>query len=151
MIIVSACLAGINCKYDGGNNLDQTVVDLVMSGQAVAICPEVMGGLPTPRVGAEGILDLEGKPKVVTKDGRDVTAEFYEGAEKALQIAQIIGAEAAILQPRSPSCGFGKVYDGTFTRTLVDGMGMTAQMLSEKGIPIFGDGDSYLAYKKEDK
>ncbi len=134
MIMVSACLAGINCRYDGGNSKNEYVCRLVEAGRALPVCPEVLGGLPTPRVSCEIVVDTDGNKKVVSRDGRDFTKEFSTGAEKTLQIARIIGAQQAILQSRSPSCGYGYVYDGQFSGKFRTGNGLTADLLLRNGI-----------------
>lgn len=134
--LVSSCLAGINCRYDGKNNSNQKIVDLLKSGKAIPVCPEILGGLNTPRDPSEITIDQQGNKKVVSKKGKDVTAEFKLGAEKALKIARIVGAEKAILQQRSPSCGSKKIYDGSFSGTLIKGSGLTAELLKENGIEI---------------
>ena len=130
--VVSACLAGLPCRYDGRTNLKPEVAELVASGLAVPVCPEELGGLPTPRTPSEL---REGR--VVAADGRDVTAEFSAGAEAALYIAEEYGCCAAILKARSPSCGCGRIYDGTFTRTLIEGDGLFAALLRKKGFELF--------------
>jgi uncharacterized protein YbbK (DUF523 family) len=136
MYLVSSCLAGINCRYDGKNNLNKKVADLVKKGKAIPVCPEVLGGLDTPRDPSEIIIDQEGNKRVVSEKGKDVTAEFKLGAEKTLKIARIVEAEKAILQQRSPSCGCGKIYDGTFSSNLINGNGLTAELLMENGIEV---------------
>ena len=130
--MVSACLAGLHCRYDGRTNHKPEVAELVASGLAVPVCPEELGGLPTPRDPSERIGD-----RVVSCEGRDVTAEFFAGAEAALYIAEEYGCSAAILKARSPSCGCGRIYDGTFTRTLVEGSGLFAELLLKKGFEVF--------------
>ncbi|MDF2944878.1 MAG: hypothetical protein K0S01_3736 [Herbinix sp.] len=141
MYIVSACLAGVNCKYSGRNNENKNVIELVRQGKAIPICPEQLGGLPTPRACCEIVMSEEGNKKVISKDGHDYTKEFMEGAEKTLEIAKIIGADKAILQPRSPSCGCGLIYDGTFSGNLVKGNGLTAERLLQNGIKVYMDTD----------
>ncbi len=135
-VLVSACLLGEACKYSGGSNYDQRVVDWLRKtgAEAVPICPEVMGGLPTPRMPSE----IDGG-RVVTKDGRDVTESFQKGAEAALRAALKNQCSLAILKERSPSCGCGSVYDGTFTGTVVKGDGMTARLLLQAGIKVLGE------------
>lgn len=128
-IIVSACLLGENCKYNGGNNICQRVLDFVKNHEVVPVCPEQMGGLPTPRPSAEICSGI-----VMNTEGISVDAQFRKGAETALKVALDRGATLAILQPRSPSCGCRQIYDGTFTRTLIPGKGIFAQMLSDNGI-----------------
>lgn len=130
--VVSACLAGQCCRYDGRSNLREEVRALVESGQAVPVCPEVLGGLPTPRTPSERRGD-----GVYSATGEDVTFAFASGAEAALYIAEEYGCSAAILKARSPSCGCGRIYDGTFTRTLVDGDGLFAALLRKKGFQLF--------------
>jgi uncharacterized protein YbbK (DUF523 family) len=141
MYLVSSCLAGINCRYDGKNNLNKKVTELVKAGKAIPVCPEVLGGLPTPRDPSEIIVDEEGNKRVVTEKGKDLTAEFKLGAEKALQIAKILEAKKAILQQRSPSCGSWKIYDGTFSTNLISGSGLTAELLIAEGIEVLTEAD----------
>lgn len=141
MYLISSCLAGINCRYDGKNNLDEKAAALVRKGKAISVCPEVLGGLPTPRDPSEIIFEEEGNKKVVTQKGKDLTAAFKQGAEKTLKIAQIVGAKKAVLQQRSPSCGWGKVYDGSFSGTLIKGSGLTAELLIANGIEVLTEVD----------
>ncbi|MCQ2749125.1 MAG: DUF523 domain-containing protein [Clostridia bacterium] len=136
MILVSACLAGVNCKYSGGNNENEEIKKLVESGEAILICPEQMGGLTTPRKPAEQYGD-----KVICEDGTDVTENFASGAEEALKIAKLAGCKKAVLKSKSPSCGCGKIYDGTFSKTLIDGDGVAAKLLKENGIEIISSDD----------
>ena len=127
-IMVSACLAGENCKYNGGNNQNEKVLQLMAENEVILVCPEQLGGLPTPRVPSEI------KDGVVTsRDGRIVDAQFRAGAEKCLEIAMREKPELIVLQSRSPSCGIKQRYDGTFTGTLTEGPGVTAQLLLENG------------------
>lgn len=130
-IIVSACLLGENCKYSGGNNRSEKVLDFVKEHDVIPVCPEVMGGLPVPRKPGEIV-----NGTVRNEDGTSVDAEYRLGARKALAAALENGAELAILQPRSPSCGPYEVYDGTFSRRLVPGAGIFAGMLIENGIKV---------------
>ena len=127
-ILISACLAGENCKYNGGNNRNAKVLRLMEDHEVITVCPEQMGGLPTPRVPSE-IRD----GVVTAQDGRVVDAEFRAGAKKCLEIAMREQPDLIVLQSRSPSCGVKQRYDGTFSGTLVDGAGVTAQLLMEKG------------------
>ncbi len=131
MMIVSACLAGFPCRYDGKARPCAQVVELVRAGKAIPVCPEQLGGLPTPRTSCE---IREGR--VVDADGRDRTEAFERGARAVLQIAQTYGATEALLQSRSPSCGSGRIYDGSFTKTLTAGDGVTARLLKENGIQV---------------
>ncbi len=133
MIIVSACLAGYRCRYDGKICPDEAIVDLVGRGEAIPVCPEMMGGLPCPRIPSERTAD---GTRVVTREGGDVTDAFTLGAEETLRLACLYGCEKAILKARSPSCGCGQVYDGTFSGTLRSGDGVTAQLLRENGIAV---------------
>lgn len=141
MYIVSACLAGVNCKYSGGNNLDLKVLELVKSGKAILVCPEQLGGLPTPRPPSE-IIDTKDGAKVILEDGKDVSDEFLKGANETLKIAKMMNIKKAILKQKSPSCGYGKVYDGSFSKTLKDGKGITARLLEENGIEIINKGEN---------
>jgi uncharacterized protein YbbK (DUF523 family) len=145
MIIVSACLCGINCKYNGGNNLDERVLKLLKEGKAIPVCPEQLGGQQTPRapheiVSGSGIDVLQGKAKVLgpgDDDSDDVTSEFIKGAYETLKIAEAVGASIAILKARSPSCGVSQIYDGTFSGTKRQGNGVTAELLLSKGMKVF--------------
>ena len=132
-ILVSACLAGENCKYNGGNNRNEQILQLMSEGahEILPVCPEVLGGLPTPRVPAE-----IRSGRVTAKDGRDVDAKFRLGAEKCLEIALREKPDLIILQPRSPSCGVKQRYDGTFTGTLTEGPGVTAALLMRHGFAV---------------
>lgn len=130
-ILVSACLLGCRCKYSGGDNFCPAVAALGEKHSLIPLCPEQLGGLPTPRVPAERRGD-----RVVTQDGRDVTAEYQKGAEEALGLARVLGAEGAVLKARSPSCGCGGIYDGGFTHTVVPGDGMAAEALRKAGIAV---------------
>jgi len=133
-LLISACLLGENCKYSGGNNYDPFVERLKEKFELVPICPEQMGGLPTPRTPSERLGD-----RVVTRDGGDVTAEFQRGAARALRVARENGITRALLKERSPSCGYGTIYDGTFTGTVVPGSGVAASLLAENGVRITGE------------
>ncbi len=140
MIVVSKCLTGACCRYDGKSKPDPNILALVERGEAVAVCPEQLGGLPTPRVPAEltgsGELVLDGRARVVTSDGRDVTEEYISGAKEALRIALDSGCTRAILKSRSPSCGCGLVHDGSFTGGLTEGDGVTAALFKRAGIEV---------------
>jgi len=140
-VLVSACLAGRRCRFDGSANPDDEVASLVAEGRAVLVCPEVDGGLGTPRPAAEieggdGHDVLAGRARVLTGEGRDVTAQYVKGAERALEAAREAGATRAILKSRSPSCGCGAIYDGSFSRTQREGDGVTAALLREHGIEV---------------
>jgi uncharacterized protein YbbK (DUF523 family) len=131
LIIVSACLAGVNCSYRGGNSESNYVTELVKKGGAILVCPEQLGGLSTPRSPAE-----IKNGKVFTKEGCDVTDAFIRGANEVLNIAKKYNCKRAILRANSPSCGCGKIRDGNFNGTLIDGDGITAALLKENGIEI---------------
>ena len=135
-LIVSACLLGENCKYNGGNNYTQEVAELRDKFNLIPICPECFGGLPIPRVPNEII-----NGRAISKNGEDFTKEYEDGAEKSLYIANESNCCYAVLKERSPSCGFGKIYDGTFSGTLIDGNGITADLLDKNGIRIFGESE----------
>ncbi len=146
MYIVSACLAGVNCKYSGGNNLDSHIRELVSQGKAILICPEQLGGCPTPRPAAEldgvtGADVLDGKGRVRYADGNYVTEEFIKGAIEVLEIAKTVGVKKAILKARSPSCGCGWVHDGSFSGRLVEGNGVTAELLIRNGIDVITENE----------
>lgn len=141
MILVSACLCGTNCKYSGGNNLNSEVLQLLAEGKAIPVCPEQLGGLATPRPTAEisggtGEDVLEGRAEVRTSSGVDVTDNFTRGARETLSIAKAAGVREAILKAKSPSCGCGLIYDGTFSGRLVEGNGVTAEILIRNGIIV---------------
>jgi uncharacterized protein YbbK (DUF523 family) len=145
-VLVSACLAGRACRFDGTASPDDAVSRLVAEGRAVLVCPEADGGLGTPRppaeiVGGTGADVLAGRARVVTESGADVTEAYLRGARIALAAAQRAGATTAILKARSPSCGRGRVYDGSFSRTLAEGDGVTAALLEANGITVLSDED----------
>ena len=135
-ILVSACLLGICCRYDGKGNTNESILALLDRDDVtlIPVCPEQLGGMSTPRIPSERRGD-----SVVNRAGDDVTACFAKGAEAALRIAELSHCRFAILKERSPSCGCGKVYDGTFTGTLTDGNGVTAELLLQAGIQVFGE------------
>ena len=140
-VIISACLLGIRCRYDGGHSRNEIPVKKKKTYQLIPICPEESGGLPTPRPPAEivdgdGEAVLDGKAKVMTADGTDVTGAHLKGAHHALQVAQSHGATHVILKARSPSCGCGDIYDGTFSGTLTSGDGVTTALLKRHGITV---------------
>lgn len=136
-ILVSACLLGVRCRYDGKSKPHPAVERLMERHTLIPVCGEILGGLPTPCVSAE----RQGA-RVVTADGRDVTAAYRRGAEEVLRLAKRYGCKAAILKERSPSCGSGRIYDGTFTGTLTDGWGVTAELLRDHGICVIGESEA---------
>lgn len=135
-LLVSACLLGCACRYDGAAKQNGQLVEwLQTSGcTAVPVCPEIYGGLPTPRTPSERQGD-----RVMSKTGRDVTAQYRKGAAEALALARLTGCEAAVLKARSPSCGCGQIYDGSFSGRLVPGNGVTADLLLQNGLPVFSE------------
>ena len=135
MILASACLVGINCKYNGGNNYNEKIFELVKKGEAIPICPEQLGGLQTPRIPSE-IKIIDGKRHVINKEGEDVTQNFEKGAVEVLELAKKLNIKKAILQPRSPSCGVGKIYSGNFNGELIEGNGILAELFIKNGIEI---------------
>ncbi len=132
VIVVSACLLGCDCRYDGKNCKSDAICDLAQDNVLLAVCPEQMGGLPTPRDPAE----IQGGC-VVSKAGRDVTAEYTKGAQTALQLAQLNNVKYAVLKAKSPSCGKGLIYDGTFSGGKVAGNGVAAELFIKNGIEVF--------------
>ena len=138
MILVSACLMGIDCKYNGGNNKIEILNELLKDETLIPVCPEQLGGLKTPRNPSE-IIMIDGNHHVVDKKGNDVTLQFIKGAEETLKIAKIYSIKKAILKSRSPSCGSKKVYDGTFSGNLVEGEGITAAFLRSNNIKVFNE------------
>ena len=137
-VLVSACLLGSMCRYNGKGELHEGVQQLMSRCRLIPVCPEIYGGLPTPRVPAERQGD-----RVVGKNGEDVTAQYEKGAREALHLAQLYHCRLAVLKERSPSCGSGQVYDGTHTRTLIPGDGVTAELLKAHGIAVFGESEIY--------
>ena len=137
-LLISRCLLGDPCRYDGKSKplSAETLEALRERYRLIPVCPEVLGGLPTPRTPSERQGD-----RVVMKTGADVTKEYRRGAETALQAAQENHVCAAVLKERSPSCGKGEIYDGTFTGTLTNGNGVTAELLLENGIPVYGESE----------
>ena len=142
-ILVSACLLGENCKYNGGNNFCAKIAELARCHKVIPVCPEVLGGLTVPRHPAE-ICD----GVVTAVDGSEIDREFREGAQKALAIGKENMAELAILQPRSPSCGCRQVYDGTFSKRLIAGNGVFAQLLADNGIKAV-DAEEFVLHQEE--
>ncbi len=141
-IVVSACLLGENCKYNGKNNLTEGVLKLKEKYNVCPVCPECLGGLKIPREPSE----IKGGG-VFSKSGEERTLQYKKGAERALKIAKEAGAKAAVMKERSPSCGCGQVYDGSFTHTLVKGNGVTAELFLQNGIRVFGESEVKEAVK----
>jgi uncharacterized protein YbbK (DUF523 family) len=141
MILVSACLAGINCRYGGGSCEDAAIKAMVQQGKAIPVCPEILGGLDVPRPACELIRAADGSVRVVSKDGRDLTAAMVRGAKKTLAVAKALGVAKVIVKSRSPSCGYGLIYDGTFTGKLVSGNGLAVELLLKNKIKVYTEND----------
>lgn len=133
-LLVSACLMGMGCRYDGQHNQLPRLAELMKQHTCIPVCPEIFGGLPTPRPPAE----RQGN-KVVNDQGQDVTDAFVRGTAEVLRLADLYRCKAALLKERSPSCGSGQIYDGTFSKTLKEGDGLTAQLLKKKGLTVYGE------------
>lgn len=132
-LLISTCLLGVCCRYDGASKAHPLAAELAKRHTLVPVCPEQLGGLATPRPPAE----RRGN-RVVTREG-DVTDQYHRGAEETLMLCQLLDCEAAVLKERSPSCGHGVIYDGTFSGTLAPGDGVTAELLTAHGIPVYGE------------
>lgn len=133
-LLISACLLGCRCRYDGASKTHPLVDQLAAHHTLVPVCPEQLGGLATPRPPAERRGAL-----VVTREGGNVTEQYRRGAEEALKLCRALGCQTAVLKERSPSCGHGAIYDGTFSGTLVPGDGVTAELLAAQDIPVYGE------------
>jgi len=134
--ICSACLLGVKCRYDGRSKPDDKAIKLAKKEILIPVCPEQLGGLSTPREPAE---QKEGK--VITKSGKDVTENFAKGAEQVLKLAELFNVKVVILKQKSPSCGCGQIYDGSFSGTIIKGDGVTALLLKSKGIKVITEED----------
>ena len=142
-VMVSACLTGDNCKYNGGNNFNQKMMDFLQSHEMIKVCPEVFGGLPTPRPSAEIV-----NGQVMNTEGKNITKEFSLGAQKAFKIVQQEKPDLIILQSRSPSCGIKQIYDGTFSGNKILGHGLFAALCIKAGYKVLDieDIDDYLSH-----
>ena len=138
-VLISACLLGVSCRYDGlSKPLDTKIIENLRSRyHLIPICPEIFGGLPTPRIPAE----IQANRRVLRKDGKDITDEYKKGAKEALRLAKLFDCKLAILKERSPSCGSGVIYDGSFTGNKINGDGITAELLKKEGIRIIGESE----------
>jgi uncharacterized protein YbbK (DUF523 family) len=145
-ILISACLLGVACRYDGlSKPLDREIIEkLRQQYHLIPVCPEIMGGLPTPRIPAE----ISSDGKVFRRDGADVTENYIRGAKEALRLAEIFECDTALLKEKSPSCGAGKIYDGSFSKTLTSGNGITAELLQKNGIRIIGESKIFTLISK---
>jgi uncharacterized protein YbbK (DUF523 family) len=144
MILVSACLVGINCKYDGNNNKNEEVIEYLKDKQFIIICPEQLGGMSTPRepseiVRLDGEAVIKGQTNVISNKRLDVTRKFKKGAQESLKIAQIYNCKEAILKEGSPSCGSNYIYNGTFSGKKIDGVGVTTALLRNNGIKVMSE------------
>ena len=135
-ILVSACLLGVCCRYDGQAKPHEGVLSLLERHTLIPVCPEIYGGLATPRPAAERVGEL-----VLTAQGGDVTAQYRRGAEETLRLRRLYGCEAALLKERSPSCGSGVIHNGRFDGGLTPGDGVTAALLRANGIPVYGESE----------
>lgn len=135
-VLISACLLGVNCRYDGNGVPMEHIDQLMERYHLIPVCPEILGGMTIPRRPAERIED-----RVVNNAGEDVTEFFVRGAEEVLKIARLYDCDTAILKERSPSCGFGEIYDGTFSHKIVRGSGVLSELLSSEGITVYGETD----------
>ncbi|MBU2703842.1 putative protein YbbK (DUF523 family) [Sporomusaceae bacterium BoRhaA] len=136
MIIVSACLAGVECRYNGQEFSIPKIIEMVKKGQAISLCPEILGKLPTPRLSAE---QYDGR--IFSSDGQDLTNQYLAGAKVALNIARLVGCKKAILKSKSPTCGCGKIYDGTFSGKLINGDGIFCKFLKEENIEVYTENE----------
>ena len=147
-ILISACLIGDKVKYDGGDNLAKNpfLRELLDRYELVPYCPEVGGGLSTPRTPNE-----RKKERVITKEGKDVTKEFLRGADRALDLCLYLGIKVAILKERSPSCGVHEIHDGSFSNKLIKGEGVTTELLKRKGIRVISENEieEFLKEKRD--
>ena len=135
-ILVSACLLGMPCRYDGTGKADERIVALAKTRHLIPVCPEQLGGLPTPRPPAE-----RNGTRVLTRDDRDVTVPFLRGAQETQRLARLFSCRIAILKANSPSCGSGQIYDGCFCGRLIPGDGMTAALLKQDGLTVLSEKD----------
>jgi uncharacterized protein YbbK (DUF523 family) len=144
MILISSCLAGIDCNYKGESKPNNKLIELIKKGKAIPICPEQLGGLPTPRSGARilsgnGLDVINNKTKLITDKGEDVTNEYIRGANEVLKLAKLLNASAIILKQGSPSCGCGKTQGGKRERKLVNGDGVAVALLKKNGIKVYNE------------
>ncbi len=143
-MLVSSCLLGLNCTYNGKNNLNTNLKAMLDVDKVVLICPEQIGGLPTPRkpceiAGGDGFKVLDGTARVINTLGEDMSAIFKKGADEVVKLVDYFGIEEAILKEKSPSCGVGRIYDGTFSCKLIKGSGVTTAALKRKGVKIYSE------------
>lgn len=144
-ILVSACLLGVTCRYDGKEKYSKEILELKDNYILIPVCPEIMGGLPTPRDPSE----IQGD-KVVTEKGQDNSQKFILGAQETLKLAKLFNIDTAILKSNSPSCGSSQIYDGSFTGTLINGQGVTTKLLRKNGIKVYSEKE-ISEFRKEEK
>ncbi len=143
-ILISACLLGVHCRYDGSGKPDKSIEKLMEKHHLIPVCPEILGGMQTPREPSERLGD-----QVVSKSGADVTDCFQRGAKETLFLAKLYGCRYAILKERSPSCGYGQIYDGTFSGTLTERSGVAAELLAANGITVLGESQIDMLFQTE--
>ena len=146
MILVSMCLVGVNCNYKGELKPNEKIIQLLKAGKAIPVCPEQLGGLPTPRsgariVGGDGRDVLDGKAKLITDNGKDVTEQYLKGAYETLKLCKMLNVKAVVLKQGSPSCGSRKTQGGLQERKTVEGLGVTAALLKRNGIKVYSEED----------
>jgi len=142
LIIVSACLSGVNCRYDGGHRENRVIRRLVSERKAIPLCPETAGGRPVPRepveiCGGTGVDVIAGKARIKDRAGNDFTDEIIQGVEEILKTIERMGVTAVILKTKSPACGCGSIYDGTFSGTMIKGNGILTDALKARGINVY--------------
>ena len=145
-ILISACLLGISCRYDGASQENREAAALASRFELVPFCPEIYGGLPTPRSPSERVKD-----RVVSREGKDVTEAFSRGARECLRLCRLLGIRTAILKEKSPSCGSESIYDGSFSGTLTAGDGVTAALLRKEGIAVYSEKEIPVLLAQEEK
>ena len=138
-LLVSSCMLGVSCRYDGASKIpfsEDILENLRTRYELIPFCPEIYGGLPTPRTPSERVGD-----EVYMKDGKCVTHNYKKGADEALRLCRILGIKKALLKEKSPSCGKGFIYDGTFSKRLIFGNGVCAELLMKSGVEVFGESE----------
>ena len=135
-MLISACLLGVCCRYDGQSKAYPAMLELLKDHELIPVCPEQLGGLPTPRPPAE----IQGN-RVINREGTDVTAQYQKGAEETARLYQLFHCDCAVLKARSPMCGKGQIYDGTFSGKLTEGNGVTAEVLLNAGFSVYGESE----------
>lgn len=138
MILVSSCLIGLETRYNGEGTREESLMEFLKDKRFIPICPEQLGGLSTPRKPCE-ILIIDGQEKIINIDGEDKTQHFIKGANEVLKLVKEFDIKYAILKERSPSCGKGRIYDGSFSSKLIDGDGIAARMLTEAGVKVYNE------------